>query len=64
MKTFILILFFHVGFWGDTDSNATTSVPGFSSMEECQRAGVATLSMVKGTKKEAKFVCVEQTTSN
>ena len=60
MNTFVLILFFHVGIFGDTDSNATTSVPGFSSYEQCRKAGVETKKLVSGTKKDVEFVCVEQ----
>lgn len=61
MKTFILILFFHVGFMGDTDSNATTTVPGFTSQAECEQAGKDAGYLVKGTKKNLEYVCVTQT---
>lgn len=63
MTTFTLILFFHVGIFGDTDSNATTVVTNFSSHEECVKAGNAAKGLVRGTKKEVEYVCVEQTQS-
>ena len=61
MTTFTLILFFHVGIFGDTDSNATSVVPNFSSEQECIDAGNKAKTLVKGTKKELEFVCVKQT---
>jgi len=54
-----LILFFHVGMLGKTDSNATTSVQGFSSVAVCQAAGEEAKKLVKGTVKEMSFVCVQ-----
>lgn len=56
---FTLILFFHVGVFGDTDSNATTSVPGFYTEQGCQRAGQTAKQLTSGTKKETEFVCVK-----
>jgi hypothetical protein len=61
MITFTLILFFHVGVFGDTDSNATTVVPNFISYEECVAAGNSAKTLVRGTKKEVEYVCVKQT---
>lgn len=60
MSTWVLILFFHVGVFGDTDSNATTSVPGFMSEAACTAAGVKSRSLTAGTKKNTEFVCVHQ----
>lgn len=61
MSTFILVLFFHVGYWGKTDSNAATNVPGFISEQECNAAGNQASALVAGTKKEVVFICVKQT---
>lgn len=61
METFILVLFFHVGILGHTDSNATTHVHGFSSKEECLQAGKDAKTLVSGTKKDLEFVCLKQT---
>ena len=60
IKTFILVLFFHVGPWGETDSNATTTIPNFLNEQECLEAGKKAASLVSGTKKEVEFICVAQ----
>jgi hypothetical protein len=61
MVTYILILFFHVGTLGDTDSNTTTTVPGFTNKQECEQAGSDAKRLVNGTVKELNYVCVKQT---
>lgn len=63
MKTFVLIIFAHVGAMGDGNSNALTSVSGFATKQECQVAGDAAKTLARGTVKNIDFVCVEQTTS-
>lgn len=57
---YALILFFHVGIWGDTDSNATTVVPDFATHELCTAAGAEANKLVAGTKKEMAFICVKR----
>ncbi len=57
---FILILLVHVGAFGKTDSNSLTSVHGFKSVEQCQKAGESARALVSGTVKELRFVCVSQ----
>ena len=59
MKIFILILWIHVGPMSDKDSMAITSIPSFSSLQECNAAGNRTTEITKGTVKSAKFICVE-----
>ena len=61
MVTYILVLFLHVGIWGENDSNASTNIPGFTSLAECQEAGAESLKLTKDTKKETTFVCLKQT---
>jgi hypothetical protein len=58
MQTWALIIFFHVGIWGETDSNATSVVPGFATQQLCEAAKKQIPSMVAGTKKEVKAICV------
>lgn len=60
MSTYILVLFFHVGFMGNTDSNATTSIPGFATEADCTAAGEQAKGLTQGTKKETRFVCLRQ----
>ena len=60
MSTYILVLFFHVGILGDTDSNAVTNIPGFHTEEACIAAGEKSKRLTAGTKKETRFVCLEQ----
>jgi hypothetical protein len=59
MHLWALIIFFHVGILGDTDSNATSVVPGFTSLELCQKASQQIRPLVSGTKKEVRSVCVQ-----
>jgi hypothetical protein len=61
VKVFILVLFFHVGPWGKSDSNTSTTVPGFITEQECVTAGEKASSLVTGTRKEVRYICVEQT---
>ena len=63
MITWALILFAHVGPFGDGNSNALTSLPGFGTQQECQQAGVAAAALSEGSTKVIKFVCVKQTRS-
>lgn len=59
MQAWALIIFFHVGPFGDTDSVATSVVPGFETQVLCQRARTAALALTQGTRKEAVAVCVQ-----
>jgi hypothetical protein len=52
MTTWVLILFVHAG----ALSMSITSVPGFSSPDECRKAGSAAESLAE----RLRFVCVEQ----
>lgn len=63
MITFTLILFFHVGVMGDGNSNATTTVPNFSSEKECVTAGEQSKKLVAGSVKALEYVCIKQTKS-
>jgi hypothetical protein len=61
MITWALILFAHVGPFGDGNSNALTSLPGFATKQECASAGVLAATMSEGSTKVIKYVCVQQT---
>lgn len=61
IPTWILIIFAHVGALGDGNSNALTSVPGFSTEAECTDAGTTARKLAKGTVKSIDFVCVKAT---
>lgn len=54
----VLIVFVHVGIWGNTDSVALTNVP-MASQEACEAAGSQLGTLVSGTKKEVAYVCVK-----
>ncbi len=58
MTTWALIMFFHVGMLGNTDSNATSVVHGFSSEQPCTEAGERTKALTAKTKKDVRWVCV------
>ena len=53
----VLIVFVHVGMWGNTDSVSLTNVP-MASEEACQKAGSQLGKLVNGTRKEVAYVCV------
>lgn len=55
----ILIIFAHVGIFGDTDSNALTSIE-MHSQARCEAAGAQAKKLVAGTKKEITYVCVQK----
>jgi hypothetical protein len=57
--TWALIIFFHVGMWGDTDSNATSVVDGFATKQLCEQAKKQVPTLVSGTKKEVRAICVQ-----
>lgn len=54
----VLILFAHVGPWGDTDSNALTVAQGFTTRAVCESAGNAAKHLADGTKKDIRYVCM------
>lgn len=60
MVTFILVLNVFAGVWADGDSLSLTNVPGFTSYEECMKAGQDASRLATG-KKEINFVCLKQT---
>lgn len=55
--SWVLVIFVYVGIWGDTDSVSVTTTP-MSSKEVCEEAGKSLDSLVSGTKKEVRYVCV------
>lgn len=60
MNTWVLILFVHVGVMGDGNSNAMTSIGGFTTQQLCEQAGKKAAGMASGTVKDIKFVCSPQ----
>ncbi|MDU9399276.1 hypothetical protein [Pseudomonas sp. zfem003] len=58
--TFTLILFLYAGVWADGDSMTATNVPGFKTEEACEAAGRKAAQLVSSTKKESRFICVQQ----
>ena len=55
-----LVLFMHAGMLSDKDSMTSTVVPNFKTEAVCMAAGKQSASLVKGTTKELKFVCLKQ----
>jgi len=53
----VLIVFVHVGIWGNTDSVALTNVP-MASQAACEAAGSQLGKLVNGTRKEVAYICV------
>lgn len=58
--SYVLILFLHAGIWSKGDSMTSTSVPGFTTREACEAAGQKADELVRSTKKEFRFICVQQ----
>ena len=54
-----LILFVYAGAFSDSDSVALTNVEGFKSEGACEYYGSKAASLVSGTKKSYKFICVQ-----
>jgi hypothetical protein len=55
----ILIIFAYAGAWTESDAVSLTSVPGFPTEQVCMTAGNKSKELVKGTKKDIRFVCVK-----
>lgn len=60
MLEFILILYIYAGAMASGDSVALQAVPGFSDRTSCVAAGEASRSLVGGSAKVLRFVCLEQ----
>lgn len=60
MGTYILLLFFHVGPMGSTDSKTSTSIPNFKSEQDCIVAGELSKTLVQGTVKKVNYICLYQ----
>ena len=54
----VLIIFAHVGMMGKGDSNALTTVSGFTSNITCMEAGAISKTLTQGTVKEINYKCV------
>lgn len=59
MTIYVLILFAHVGALGDGNSNALTTAE-FTSIETCQDAGKAAMTLASGSVKKINFVCTKK----
>jgi hypothetical protein len=53
----VLILFIHASLMSSSDSVSLTNVP-MTTQAMCEAAGKAADKLVKGTLKEAKYICV------
>lgn len=58
--TYIFIIFMSIGMMSDKDSMALTNIPGFKTVQECQKAGAEAVKTFGGGTKRAEFVCVSQ----
>jgi hypothetical protein len=60
--SWILVMYIYAGVLAKGDSVTLQTVPGFKTQQECQQAGNAASSLVNGSAKEYRFVCVAQST--
>ena len=58
MSYWVLILFAHVGMFGDGNSNSITTAQ-FLGKDTCVAAGQAAKALSSGSTKEISFVCVK-----
>ena len=56
----ILVLLVYAGPMATGDSVALQAIPGFKTEASCEEAGKKTPKLVTASKKEARFVCVQQ----
>lgn len=56
--SWVLVIYIYVGMWGNTDSVTVTTVP-MASEEACNVAGNQLGSLVQGSRKEVRFVCIK-----
>ena len=54
-----LVIYIYAGMMADGDSVALTHVDGLRSQQECKAAGEAGKSLVSGSKKEYRYLCVQ-----
>lgn len=62
METWALIIYLYVNQVTKSSSGAVTSVSGFATIAECQRAGETAKSLTKKEDANLYYVCVSQTT--
>lgn len=55
----ILVLYIYAGALARGDSVSVTSIPGFSSIALCEKAGQTSKPLVSGSTKEIRFVCLQ-----
>ena len=53
-------MYIYAGVLAQGDSVAITHIPGFTSIESCKQAGASAKSLVAGSAKEYRFICVEK----
>lgn len=58
--SYILVMYIYAGVLAQGDSVAITHIPGFTSIESCKQAGASAKSLVTGSAKEYRFICVEK----
>jgi hypothetical protein len=56
----ILVIYVYAGVYAKGDSVAITYIPHFKSEAACAAAGNVTKSLVNGSIKEHRFVCIRQ----
>lgn len=60
---FVLILFAHVGPWGNYNSSALFAVPGFVSRSECE-ASIPLIKHLARMPEEINAICIERSKNN
>ena len=54
----MLVLYIYAGVWAKGDSVAITTVP-MASLSACEKAGQSADSLVKGSAKDVRYICVK-----
>jgi len=56
--TWILVMYIYAGVLANGDSVALQHIDGFTSQEQCQRAGNQAEGLTRGSSKVYRFVCL------
>lgn len=57
---YILVAYIYAGILSKGDSVTLTKIDTFQTIEECQQAGISMKSLVSGSVKEFRFVCLSK----
>lgn len=60
MVEWVLVVHVFAGSFSKSDSVALASIGGFSSQRQCEQAAAKLPTLVKGTVKELRYICISR----